>query len=207
MGCWRVSETRPTAWMRVGEFAPYVRYRAYSDFELAYVLCNQRFDLDPEPDVRLFSQRIGDSLSRRRETSMSRTDHQRKIYLVDDEHIISSTLARILSLRGFDATGFTDPLIALQVARFEAPDLLISDVVMPELSGIELAKQVQFDCPQCRVILFSGQANLADLLEIPGEKARRYELLSKPVHPEVLLRSIEKIFELDVRPEIERIPI
>src|SRR5580692_3095732 len=60
MGCWRVSETRPTAWMRVGEFAPYVRYRAYSDFELAYVLCNQRFDLDPEPDVRLFSQRIGD---------------------------------------------------------------------------------------------------------------------------------------------------
>jgi DNA-binding NtrC family response regulator len=185
MGCWRVSETRPTAWMRVGEFAPYVRYRAYSDFELAYVLCNQR----------------------RRETSMSRTDHQRKIYLVDDEHIISSTLARILSLRGFDATGFTDPLIALQVARFEAPDLLISDVVMPELSGIELAKQVQFDCPQCRVILFSGQANLADLLEIPGEKARRYELLSKPVHPEVLLRAIEKIFELDVRPEIERIPI
>jgi CheY-like chemotaxis protein len=190
--------------MRLREFAQYVRYRAYSDFDSAYVLCSQRFNLNPEPDVRLFSQRIGDSLSHWRGNSMSRTDHQRKIYLVDDEYVIASTLARILSLRGFDATGFTDPLIALQVARFEAPDLLISDIVMPELSGIELAKQMQFDCPQCRVILFSGQANLMD---IPGDKAQRYELLSKPVHPEVLLRAIEKIFELDVSPEIERIPI
>ena len=62
---------------------------------------------------------------------MSGSHIQRRIYLVDDEHLIVSTLARILCLRGFDATGFTEPLLALEAARSEAPDLLISDIVMP----------------------------------------------------------------------------
>jgi DNA-binding NtrC family response regulator len=137
---------------------------------------------------------------------MSRPDNQRRIYLVDDEHLIVSTLAQILSLRGFDATGFTEPLLALEAARSEAPDLLISDIVMPQLSGIDLAIQVQGDCPGCRVILFSGQANLGDLLEVPGDKAQGFELLAKPIHPDVLLRSIEKIFGLDAMPERKELP-
>jgi DNA-binding NtrC family response regulator len=137
---------------------------------------------------------------------MSRPDNQRRIYLVDDEHLIVSTLAQILSLRGFDATGFTEPLLALEAARSEAPDLLISDIVMPQLSGIDLAIQVQGGCPGCRVILFSGQGNLGDLLDVPGDKAQGFELLAKPIHPDVLLRSIEKIFGLDAMPERKDLP-
>jgi DNA-binding NtrC family response regulator len=137
---------------------------------------------------------------------MSGSHIQRRIYLVDDEHLIVSTLARILCLRGFDATGFTEPLLALEAARSEAPDLLISDIVMPQLSGIDLAIQVQGDCPGCRVILFSGQANLDDLLEVPGDTAQGFELLAKPIHPDVLLRSVEKIFELDAMPERKELP-
>lgn len=137
---------------------------------------------------------------------MSGSPIQRRIYLVDDEHLIVSTLAQILCLRGFDATGFTESLLALEAARSEAPDLLISDIVMPQLSGIDLAIQVQGDCPGCRVILFSGQANLDDLLEVPGDKAQGFELLAKPIHPDVLLRSVEKIFELDAMPERKELP-
>jgi DNA-binding NtrC family response regulator len=137
---------------------------------------------------------------------MSRSKRQRRIYLVDDEYIIVSTLARILSMKGFDATGFTDPGLALQVARSKAPDLLISDVVMPGLSGIELAAKVKGSCPECRVILFSGQANLTDFPEDPGGESRRFELLSKPVHPDALLKAIEKIFELEVERETESAP-
>jgi DNA-binding response OmpR family regulator len=58
-------------------------------------------------------------------------------------------------MKGFDATGFTDPVIALQVARSKALDLLISDVVMPGLSGIELAAKVK-GVARSAVILFSG---------------------------------------------------
>jgi DNA-binding NtrC family response regulator len=133
---------------------------------------------------------------------MSRLDKKHRIYLVDDEHMIVSTLAKILSLRGFDAQGFTEPLLALEAARSDAPDLLISDIVMPQLSGIELAIQIQRDCPDCRVILFSGQANLGHLLDVPGEQAGRFELLAKPIHPEVLLRAIERVFAFDVRAEV-----
>jgi DNA-binding NarL/FixJ family response regulator len=85
--------------------------------------------------------------------------------------------------------------MALEAARVQAPDLLISDVVMPRLSGIELAIQVQCDCPQCKVILFSGLANSSEFLAVHEEKARRYEMLSKPVHPEDLLKAIAKVFE------------
>jgi DNA-binding response OmpR family regulator len=61
------------------------------------------------------------------------------IFVVDDEKVISDTLAVILRLNGFAATSFTNPLEALNYASSGSPDLLVSDVVMPELSGIDLA--------------------------------------------------------------------
>lgn len=66
------------------------------------------------------------------------------VFVVDDEEVIASSLATILKLHGgLRARSFTKPLEALEAARLEAPDLLISDVMMPELSGIDLAIQVR----------------------------------------------------------------
>ena len=80
-----------------------------------------------------------------------------RIFVVDDEHLIDSTTALILSHYGFDAVFFTSPLDALLAARLDAPDLLVSDIVMPQISGILLAIRMQACCPGCRVLLFSGQ--------------------------------------------------
>jgi YesN/AraC family two-component response regulator len=44
-------------------------------------------------------------------------------------------------------------------ARIEAPDLILSDVMMPGLSGIELAIAIQRECPECKILLFSGHAH------------------------------------------------
>ena len=122
---------------------------------------------------------------------MFQTRKQPRVFVVDDEDVIASTLAMILHLYGgFNARRFTKSLDALDAARIEAPDLLISDVMMPMLSGIELAIQVREHCPDCKVLLFSGQAATACLLEAARAKRYDFELLLKPVHPSDLLTRI-----------------
>src|ERR1035438_2000723 len=81
--------------------------------------------------------------SGKEETYMLKRRRQPLVFVVDDEHMIASSLATILRHLGFDATSFTDPLAALKAAHSQHPDLLITDVVMPQLSGIELALQVE----------------------------------------------------------------
>jgi DNA-binding NtrC family response regulator len=115
------------------------------------------------------------------------------VYVVDDERIIASTLAAILQMNGFAGRFFFDPLEALDAARVEEPDLLISDVVMPEFSGVELAIRMKKICPACKVLLFSGQAETANLLQTAREQGYDFQVILKPIHPTELLATIEKL--------------
>jgi DNA-binding NtrC family response regulator len=110
-----------------------------------------------------------------------------RIFVVDDERMISASLAMILRMKGFDARAFVDPLEALEACRLHAPDLLISDVLMPEMTGVELALKLKEMCPDCKVLLFSGQAKTVDLLEKARAEGYDFELLTKPVHPKDLI--------------------
>jgi DNA-binding NtrC family response regulator len=116
-----------------------------------------------------------------------------RIFVVDDEPVIASSLAAILRMNGFSARFFTCPLEALAAARSESPDLVISDVAMPGVSGIELAIQMSAQHPNCKILLFSGQAATWDLLE--GARAQGYDfrLLQKPVHPSEFLFEIGQL--------------
>jgi len=87
-------------------------------------------------------------------------------------------------------------LEALSAAREMAPDLLISDVVMPLLSGIELAIQLRELCPNCKVLLFSGQAATASMLDSARASGHDFEVLAKPVHPADLLKRIRTVIEV-----------
>jgi DNA-binding NtrC family response regulator len=121
-----------------------------------------------------------------------------RIFVVDDEFIIASTLATILQRNGFDAVFFTEPLAVLPAARQQAPDLLITDVMMPGLSGIDLAIELKQEFPSCKVLLFSGQAATANLLEEARLKGHDFELLSKPIHPTEFLKKIKNVAEESV---------
>ena len=136
---------------------------------------------------------------------MSQSHRQPLVFVVDDEDVIASTLAMILrSQGGFEARAFTMPLDALEAAQLYAPDLLISDVVMPALSGIDLAIQVRKHCPDCKVLLFSGQAATAGLLEAARANGYNFEILLKPVHPSDLLEKIRNLTEPDSSTEGQR---
>ena len=116
-----------------------------------------------------------------------------RIFVVDDENVISSTLAIILSMNGFDALPFTEPLEALRAARCEAPDALISDVVMPMLSGVQLAIQMHESCPRCKVLLLSGDSLTDELALTTLSAGLSFEMLLKPAHPETVLREVRKL--------------
>jgi CheY-like chemotaxis protein len=115
------------------------------------------------------------------------------VFVVDDEHVIASTLAAILQVNGFSAKFFTCPLEALTAARSKAPDLLISDVAMPGISGVELAMQMKAQYPTCKILLFSGQAASFDLLENARAQGHHFDLFLKPVPPTELLFEVGKM--------------
>jgi CheY-like chemotaxis protein len=110
-----------------------------------------------------------------------------RVFVVDDEQIIAATVSAILKISGFSATAFTSPIQALESARLESPDLLISDVMMPEMCGVDLALRIKEECPNCKVLLFSGQAATSDLLWKARGLGHDFHLLLKPVHPADLL--------------------
>jgi CheY-like chemotaxis protein len=116
-----------------------------------------------------------------------------RIFVVDDEPVIASTLAAILQMNGFSAKFFTCALEALTAARSKAPDLLISDVVMPGISGVELAIRMRAQYPTCKILLFSGQAATVDLLEDARAQGHQFDLLLKPVPPTDLLFELGKM--------------
>jgi DNA-binding NtrC family response regulator len=116
-----------------------------------------------------------------------------RIFVVDDEPVIASSLAAILHMNGFSAKFFTCPLEALAAARSESPDLVISDVATPGISGIDLAIQMRAQYPNCKILLFSGQAATSDLLQHARAQGYDFRLLQKPVHPSEFLFEIGRL--------------
>lgn len=124
-------------------------------------------------------------------------DFQIDVLVVDDETIIADTLATILSRSGYRTRSTYDGKSALELARVLRPLLVISDVVMPGMTGIELALALETLLPKCKVLLFSGQAATMDLLVKAREMGRDFTILSKPIHPVDMLKRVSEY----VKPE------
>jgi len=112
------------------------------------------------------------------------------IYVVDDENVITSTLTRIFAQSGYISSGFTNPSGALESATAQPPDILLADVVMPGIDGIELAIEFQARFPKCKILLLSGQIVTTDLLELARKRGYDFPIMAKPVHPADLLAAI-----------------
>lgn len=118
-------------------------------------------------------------------------EHSRpKVLVADDERLIANTLGTILNRSGFEATVVYDGQQAVETARTWRPHLLLSDIVMPALNGIDSAIQICAMIPECRVLLFSGQAGTSDLLQAARARGHNFEVLPKPIPPDELLAHI-----------------
>jgi CheY-like chemotaxis protein len=114
------------------------------------------------------------------------------VLVVDDERVIADTLSIILRKSGFTTMTAYNGLSALELAEAATPELLITDVMMPGMTGIELAIAVSSSYPECKILLFSGQAATVDLLEEARNEGYNFTTLTKPVHPTDMLRRIEE---------------
>jgi len=110
----------------------------------------------------------------------------RRVFVVDDEPVIADTLQAILKQWGFEAFCFTDPMMALKAAALTPPQVLLTDVIMPKLNGVEFAILFKALCPECQILLMSGH-NLADgLLQEAENRGHAFRILAKPFQPDVL---------------------
>ncbi|MGA8043127.1 MAG: response regulator [Terracidiphilus sp.] len=113
-----------------------------------------------------------------------------KVLVVDDEQVIANTLAMILNQSGFDAHPVYSGEKAVEMAATLQPDMLITDVIMADLNGIDAAIRIRALLPKIKILLFSGQAATADLLEKARAQGYEFEILAKPVHPQDLLSKL-----------------
>ena len=115
-----------------------------------------------------------------------------RVLVVDDERVIADTLSIILNKSGFDASAVYSGTAAVNRAQELQPELVISDVIMDDMNGIEAAIRIRELLPRCKILLFSGQAATADLLEKARKEGHEFEILAKPVHPQDLLAKLKR---------------
>ncbi len=121
----------------------------------------------------------------------------KRIFVVDDEKCIADTLAAILRRAGYESSAFYDAKSALSQVDAALPELVISDVVMPGMNGVDMAVLIRKRHPECKVLLFSGQASTRNILDTVGRMGYDFELLAKPIHPTDLLAKVASVDESD----------
>jgi DNA-binding response OmpR family regulator len=97
----------------------------------------------------------------------------------------------ILNKSEFRAVAAYDGKTALRLATETRPDIVLTDVMMPGMNGIDLAIAVRDEQPETTILLFSGQAVTRDLLENARSEGYEFELLLKPIHPEDLIQRLK----------------
>lgn len=113
-----------------------------------------------------------------------------RILVVDDEEVIADTLSEILRKKGYEAFAAYNGQLGLEAARSFAPNLVLSDVMMPELDGVSMAMEISKTLPGVKVLLFSGMANMVELLDEARQQGFHFEILRKPVAPDEIIRKI-----------------
>ncbi len=117
----------------------------------------------------------------------------KKVLIIDDNSAVRSTMARILELAGYEAITACDGNEGLIRMRQARPDMIITDIIMPEKEGIETIRQMLIEQPDAKIMAVSGggrHANM-DFLEA-ARKLGAMETLEKPFEPDDLVDRVTR---------------
>jgi DNA-binding NtrC family response regulator len=115
-----------------------------------------------------------------------------KVLLVDDEAEFVETLAERLEVRGFDVTTASSGAEALERIQEREIDLVVLDVQMPGLDGVEALRQIKQRKPLIEVIMLTGHATVQTAID--GMKLGAFDFLLKPTETEELVEKIRRAF-------------
>jgi PAS domain S-box-containing protein len=113
-----------------------------------------------------------------------------KVMLVEDNKQVREFATQLLKDLHCDVVASESAAEALEKCKSEAPDLVFSDVVMPGISGVELAKRMSEECPETPVLLATGYSD-----ELLGDDARQFKVVSKPYDINMLGKAIGELLE------------
>lgn len=119
------------------------------------------------------------------------TAQMQKILLAEDDNDMRRFLVKALEAAGYDVVSFDNGLSAYNRLREEPFELLLTDIVMPEMDGIELARRASELDPDIKIMFITGFAAVA--LNPDSQAPRNAKVLSKPFHLRDLVNEVSKV--------------
>ncbi len=117
-----------------------------------------------------------------------------KVLIVDDEKSIRNTLSEFLRREGYQVDAVEDAVKALAILDQEIFDVVVTDIIMPCMSGVELLEQVRKNIPDIQVILMTGEPTVETAVK--AVHAGAYDYISKPIVKNTLLKVVGQAVHL-----------
>ncbi len=116
-----------------------------------------------------------------------------KVLVIDDDLLVRETIVRILERKGYQTLMAADGRRGLSAFSSEQPDLVITDIIMPDKEGLETIREIRLERPDAKIIAISGGGRIAnlDFLEFAG-KFGACEVMAKPFDPADLLETVAR---------------
>jgi CheY-like chemotaxis protein len=117
-----------------------------------------------------------------------------KILVIDDDHLVRYTLSKILSSYGYEVVTASDGKRGMTVLRDEHPDVVITDIIMPEQEGIDTIIQIRRERPGIKIVAISGGGRIRniDFLEM-AQSLGADEVIAKPFEADELLNRLLRL--------------
>lgn len=115
-----------------------------------------------------------------------------RVLIADNRQAMAEWMAETLAGYGYQTTAVYSGHKVVELAAVLRPDVLICEVLMPGLTGIEAGILVRLMLPSCRVILFAERGLASELFERARSRGHQFETLEKPIEPKALLTFLAK---------------
>ena len=112
------------------------------------------------------------------------------ILVVEDDLLLADSIVEILNREGYAAYAVYDGDDAIEAALLYPPKLVILDVILPGMNGIDVGIEIRRVLPDCRVIIFSSHSASNELVAAALSAGSHFAFLQKPLHPRVLLKHV-----------------